>query len=172
MCVHCDPPHAFVCDPPPSFLPPGGSSSTFAIRHFAGDVVYDIYSLLNANADTIADDIVATFNTKVCGRVCGRVYTSLCRSVTLGLLLTCLLWSSTETCTVSASTILCSVCVCVRVRANLPLCVCVCVCVCAGDGTPKGQMCRLTPAYLQHSPYVTLRVTTCVLILYWRLIIQ
>ncbi len=57
---------------PHSFLPLGGSSSTFAIRHFGGDVVYDIYSLLNANADTIADDIVATFNTKVLGVwVCG-----------------------------------------------------------------------------------------------------
>ena len=29
-------------------------------------MVYDIYSLLNANADTIADDIVALFNDKDC----------------------------------------------------------------------------------------------------------
>ena len=29
-------------------------------------VVYDIYNLLNANADTIADDVIATFNSKVC----------------------------------------------------------------------------------------------------------
>ena len=28
-------------------------------------VVYDIYNLLNANADTIADDVIATFNSKV-----------------------------------------------------------------------------------------------------------
>ena len=48
-----------------SFIPSVASSSTFTIRHFAGDVVYDIYSLLNANADTLADDIIATFNSKV-----------------------------------------------------------------------------------------------------------
>ena len=30
----------------------------------------------------------------------------------------------------------------------------VCVCLYTGDGTPKGQMCRITPAYLQHAPYV------------------
>lgn len=48
-----------------SFVPPSGSSSTFAIRHFmGGNTVYDLYSLLNANADTIADDIVSTFNNK------------------------------------------------------------------------------------------------------------
>ena len=29
-------------------------------------MVYDTYSLLNANADTVADDIIATFNSKVC----------------------------------------------------------------------------------------------------------
>ena len=48
-----------------SFVPSVASSSTFTIRHFAGDVVYDIYSLLNANADTLADDIISTFNSKV-----------------------------------------------------------------------------------------------------------
>lgn len=48
-----------------SFVPSVASSSTFAIRHFAGNVVYDIYSLLNANADTLADDIISTFNSKV-----------------------------------------------------------------------------------------------------------
>ncbi len=48
-----------------SFVPTSGSSSTFTIHHFAGDVVYDVYSLLNANADTVADDIIATFNSKV-----------------------------------------------------------------------------------------------------------
>ena len=55
--------------PPPSlrFIPPTGSSSTFAIRHFCGTVIYDTYSLLNANADTLADDVVATFNSKVRG---------------------------------------------------------------------------------------------------------
>ena len=30
-------------------------------------MVYDTYSLLNANADTLADDIIATFNIKVSG---------------------------------------------------------------------------------------------------------
>lgn len=49
---------------PPSFVPPVGSASTFAIHHYCGKVVYDTYSLLNANADTIADDIVAAFNSK------------------------------------------------------------------------------------------------------------
>lgn len=48
-----------------SFVPTSGSSSTFTIHHFAGDVVYDVYGLLNANADTVADDIIATFNSKV-----------------------------------------------------------------------------------------------------------
>ena len=48
-----------------SFVPSVASSSTFTIHHFAGDVVYDIYSLLNANADTLADDIISTFNSKV-----------------------------------------------------------------------------------------------------------
>ncbi|XP_064406654.1 unconventional myosin-IXb-like [Halichondria panicea] len=96
-----------------SFLPPGGSSSTFAIRHFAGDVVYDIYSLLNANADTIADDIVATFNTKECnfGFVAHLFAVELNRDL-------------------------------------------------HSDGTPKGQMCRLTPAYLQHSPHESKPPTT------------
>ena len=53
---------AFLC---PSFVPPVGSSSTFSVRHYCGVVVYDIYSLLNANADTVADDIIAVFNSKV-----------------------------------------------------------------------------------------------------------
>lgn len=48
-----------------SFVPSVASSSTFTIRHFAGDVVYDIYNLLNANADTLADDIISTFSSKV-----------------------------------------------------------------------------------------------------------
>ena len=47
------------------FIPPAGSSSTFAIRHYCGTVIYDTYSLLNANADTLADDIIATFDGKV-----------------------------------------------------------------------------------------------------------
>jgi len=54
--------------PLPSFVPPSGSSSTFAIRHFTGgETVYDLYGLLNANADTIADDIISTFKSKVRG---------------------------------------------------------------------------------------------------------
>ena len=48
------------------FVPSVGSSSAFAIRHYCGQVTYDLYSLLNANADTIADDIIATFSSKVC----------------------------------------------------------------------------------------------------------
>ena len=53
---------------PPSFVPPSGSSSTFAIRHFTGgETIYDLYGLLNANADTIADDIISTFKSKVRG---------------------------------------------------------------------------------------------------------
>ena len=48
-----------------SFVPPVGSASTFAIRHHCGEVVYDVYNLLNANADTVADDIIAAFNSKV-----------------------------------------------------------------------------------------------------------
>jgi myosin heavy subunit len=48
------------------FVPPVGSSSTFAIKHYYDTVVYDTYSLLNANADTLADDIVAIFNSKDC----------------------------------------------------------------------------------------------------------
>ena len=47
-------------------MPPSGSSSTFAIRHYiGGETAYDLYSLLNANADTIADDIISTFKNKV-----------------------------------------------------------------------------------------------------------
>lgn len=50
----------------PSYSGIKGSASTFTIQHFAGEVVYDVYSLLNANADTIADDVVALFNEKDC----------------------------------------------------------------------------------------------------------
>ena len=60
-----------------SFVPSVGSSSTFTVRHYGGDVVYDIYSLLNANADTIADDIIATFNSKVSLFLCVCVYVCL-----------------------------------------------------------------------------------------------
>ena len=70
------------------FVPPAGSSSSFMIRHFNGDVsypftpvfivssfkmathlfqvIYDTYSILNANADTLADDIISIFASKVC----------------------------------------------------------------------------------------------------------
>ena len=66
-------PYSLPLSLPPRFIPPAGSSSTFAIRHYHGTVIYDTYSLLNANADTLADDIVATFNSKVWGgRVGGR----------------------------------------------------------------------------------------------------
>lgn len=65
----------------PSYSGVKGSASTFTVQHFAGEVcthliawfvwlllqvVYDVYSLLNANADTIADDVVALFNEKDC----------------------------------------------------------------------------------------------------------
>lgn len=94
------------------FIPPVGSSSTFAIRHYCGDVVYDIYSLLNANADTVADDIVATFNSKDCkfGFVAHLFAVELNRDL--------------------------------------------------HDGIPHGQMCRITPAYLQHAAHSDSRQPT------------
>ena len=84
-----------------SFVPSVASSSTFTIRHFAGDVVYDIYSLLNANADTLADDIISTFNSKVGGAVQTHTHTPaayysyaiVVRIVNLDLLLIYLRWS-------------------------------------------------------------------------------
>jgi dachs protein len=86
------------------FIPPAGSSSTFAIRHYCGTVIYDTYSLLNANADTLADDIIATFD----GKVCKFGFVAHLFSVELS-------------------------------RDLLP------------DGTARGQMCRITPAYLQQA---------------------
>lgn len=86
------------------FIPPAGSSSTFSIRHYSGTVIYDTYSLLNANADTLADDIVATFNSKDCkfGFVAHLFAVELNRDL-------------------------------------------------LSDGSPRGQMCRITPAYLQQA---------------------
>jgi dachs protein len=40
--------------------------SLFAIKHFTEEVSYDIISLLNSNADTLADDVVAIFSEKEC----------------------------------------------------------------------------------------------------------
>ena len=92
----------------PCFIPPSGSSSTFAIRHYCGEVVYDIYNLLNANADTIADDVIATFNSKDCkfGFVAHLFVGDLI------------------------------------------------------DGTPKGQMGRIIPSYLQHASHAEQRQMT------------
>jgi len=94
------------------FVPPVGSASTFAIHHYCGKVVYDTYSLLNANADTIADDIVAAFNSKDCkfGFVAHLFAVELNRDLL--------------------------------------------------DGTAKGQMCRITPAYLQHAMHSEARQPT------------
>lgn len=99
----------------PCFLPPVGSASTFAMRHYCGPVVYDIYSLLNANADTVADDIIATFNSKNCkfGFVAHLFAVELNRDL-------------------------------------------------RSDGTAKGQMCRITPAYLQHAVHEARLPTTYV----------
>lgn len=82
--------------------------------------MYDLYSLLNANADTIADDIISTFKSKVCMCSGYSVYSwilsvyswiffdyflyilsvyswisldTIIRIASLGLLLTSLLWS-------------------------------------------------------------------------------
>jgi myosin heavy subunit len=95
------------------FIPPAGSSSTFAIRHYSGTVIYDTYSLLNANADTLADDVVATFN----GKVCKFGFVAHLFSVELN-------------------------------RDLLP------------DGSARGQMCRITPAYLQQANSTTGKVAS------------
>ena len=96
---------------PSSFVPAVGSASTFAIHHYCGKVVYDIYNLLNANADTVADDIIAAFNSKarlvtmsavrpnsllrltlICCGICGVPSSSCCRTTKSDLSLTMLIF--------------------------------------------------------------------------------
>ncbi|XP_019849259.1 PREDICTED: unconventional myosin-IXa-like [Amphimedon queenslandica] len=85
------------------FTPCAGSSSLFAIKHYCGEVSYDTYNILNANADSLADDIVAVFSTKDCkfGFV-AHLFASESKDL-------------------------------------------------LSDGSPKGQMSRITPSSLQHS---------------------
>ncbi|KAI1301352.1 Unconventional myosin-VIIb [Halotydeus destructor] len=45
---------------------PSHGGRLFAVRHFAGDVVYDTTNFLTANRDTIPDDIVAVFHKSSC----------------------------------------------------------------------------------------------------------
>lgn len=38
----------------------------FAVRHYAGEVVYDAAEFLDANRDTVPDDLLAAFDTRSC----------------------------------------------------------------------------------------------------------